>query len=803
MNNNGQPRGHAGANLPSQRTDARAHFAATVTQPPKIAQPKNGQMSQQQIQQDDRTRPQIPVPHPSLNTVPNQLNRVPELSDLRSENLTEEEYREFLTEYIIYRLEKVESLDSTGDPGHDSWANCKRKCLPTVDKHEAKKAISDLNKEDRKKGRSLLEKQRSLTSIQQDQLVRLEKDLTNDVQRDGRFQIILAQIQSTIKPRDEKLVGRHSNTKRKLQDNKKRKQKYERTSINAYFKRCPRPEQVPSLLHRQLELEKNQGRQVQERQVQEQQAREQVMKEQLKQLQVKDRAEEARRLAQEKAHAEETRRIAQQQAQQQQQQAQLLKQQNQLQTQQAQLQKQLAMQQQKQEQAQQQQARQQQTQQAQNHGRTLAVPHQQLHPQGRTGPANAMNNQSHQADQVAAHNRPQPVQGSIGKQVPPGSHGLSRAEHSNATKVIHGHSHSTKDQGRRQEPSIVSSDSDSQSSDSDASSVWDSDVESEQGSDSAPTSTPSRTSASHHAGRKGYTGYPHVNKQLSHHGRPAQHNRHRPSHKDLDPRSSGDSQASSLHHHRSRRYSLHDERASSAYILTTGHRRAPLRSPHPSLERDPSPIISAKTVEAIREQAYREGRSDQKYEDQSRLAAVALESLAARRYQASLSSPSVPRYEPRVGPRPVIVAECNNIPGLLRHVSASEVERRLDRQGFEDELQRLRLDDWRQGHTVVRDLEDDYEMMHARRAPLGRRILFARMSSEVGSDCRWVNQDIQEGWDGMQAGRGGRLDRDQQRDLRSPPRRSVTSYRNPFSPEPLQQGRIDLVHSEMGHQRLF
>lgn len=773
MNNGGQPQGRPGAIPvpPLHHGDYGGQPPATVVPQPAMTQPRNPQMSQRQVQQAYQAAPQVRAPHPSANIVPYQLSRVAEQSDLRGENLTEEEYRQFLTEYIIYRFEKVEThgtSNSSGDDIQGSWANCTRRRLPTVDKQEAKKEIGNLNKEDRRKGRSLLEKQRSLTSIQQDQLARLEGDLSNDIQLDSRFQIVLAQIHYTLRPiieKHESVSRRHNSTKRKVRE--KKKKRCECTSITAYFKRCPRPEQVPSLLYHQLELEKHQ-----EQKLQEQQVRQREMDERMRDRQENERAEQARR-------------VVQQQAQQQQQQAQLLKQQNQLQSQQAQLQHQQALQQQQQ----QQQTQQQQQQKTQHQGRALGAPQQQIYPirpgQGKAGQVQLPNNRSPQTSRLAAQHHTSSVQANIGRQVghsAHGAHGAGRAEHDDTIRATHETGHGNRNHGQRHGPSITASDSDSLYSDEGSSSGWGSETGSEKDSDSTPTSIPSRSSGSYRPGQKSHNIRRYARKQPSHHGR-------RPQYRD----------------NRSGRHSLHDEREPSAYILTGSDRRLPVLAPQVP-QRDAVPIIPAKNVESIRAQAYNDGRSDQKYEDRARLATVAVEDLDVRRYQlapSSFVSSSALRYEPRTAPRPVIVTE-REVP-RVRHISHSEVERQLDRQQWDDAYGRVRLTD-RERDRDVHGIEGDYEILLPNRAPLQRRGSFVRVNRDIRSNPRWSSSEEdeeEEDWYGV--GRGRTLARERPRHSRSPPPLMTTaSYRNPFSPEPLRQGRFGHVYpSERGRQRLF
>lgn len=196
-------------------------------------------------------------PHPPRHIIPAHFQRPVVVSDIRDEGVTEDDIREELSEYIILRFEKIEpydEYDSEGEEVKASWDNCIRRRIAGFDKVDARKEVRRLNKEDGKKGRTLLEKQNDLGPKQQDQLARAQRELSLE-EHDARFHTILAQIDYTLKPvvqKREKVYTRKSNTKRKIHQ----KRMYERTSITAYFKRCPKPTQIPSELARSVGIER-------------------------------------------------------------------------------------------------------------------------------------------------------------------------------------------------------------------------------------------------------------------------------------------------------------------------------------------------------------------------------------------------------------------------------------------------------------------------------------------------------------------------------------------------------------------
>lgn len=196
-------------------------------------------------------------PHPPRHIIPSHFQRPVVISDIRDEGLTEEDIREDLSDYVILRFEKIQpydEYDSDGEEVKASWDNCTRTRIANVDKVDARREIRRLNKEDAKKGRTLLEKQNDLGPKQQDQIAKAERDLSLE-EHDARFHTVLAQIDFTLKPvmqKREKVYTRRSNTKRKIHQ----KKRYERTSITAYFKRCPKDTQLPSELARSIGIER-------------------------------------------------------------------------------------------------------------------------------------------------------------------------------------------------------------------------------------------------------------------------------------------------------------------------------------------------------------------------------------------------------------------------------------------------------------------------------------------------------------------------------------------------------------------
>lgn len=231
---------------------------------PRPGPPQAGHIPQQRLF-SNLSSPQSQDSYPSAQTqeraprsygdiIPDEFGRFIEVSDLTAATFTEEKYHQYLSTPITIRFEKIEpsaKYDSAGEKVKSTWLNCTRTRLPSVDAAQSEDEIQRLNRRDNKKGLTLMKKQQSLGPNAQTQLTKAERDLSAAVQ-DTRFNIILKQLdwtEKSISQRQGKGSKRHSS----------RKPRKERASITAYFSRCPRTNQVPSMLYRQLEREKFQA----------------------------------------------------------------------------------------------------------------------------------------------------------------------------------------------------------------------------------------------------------------------------------------------------------------------------------------------------------------------------------------------------------------------------------------------------------------------------------------------------------------------------------------------------------------
>lgn len=191
-------------------------------------------------------------PPPAMHQVPPQVRQRPlvEISDIRRERRTEADYRDDLTEYFVYRFEKVlteDGYDSDGDKVKATWENCLRTRVTDISKKVAFREIQSLNKNTK----SLADKKKGLVPAQQRQLEKALQELSmND--NDDRFEYTLVQIDHQLKPFLEKKVKKESSGKKtKIKDSKK---KYQRVSITAYYKRAPLPTINAQQLMREMQM---------------------------------------------------------------------------------------------------------------------------------------------------------------------------------------------------------------------------------------------------------------------------------------------------------------------------------------------------------------------------------------------------------------------------------------------------------------------------------------------------------------------------------------------------------------------
>ncbi|PNY24032.1 Uncharacterized protein TCAP_06042 [Tolypocladium capitatum] len=186
-----------------------------------------------------------------------------EISDIRCENPTEADARHRLSSFVVIRLEKSASpneIDEEGYPVRPTWQRVARIEETDISQQEATRKVRELMK----KGPVADKKGELGTSVQR-QLEAAQANL-QETEPDPRYHYVLAQLESKTKKiepgsplfydeghkkskksRDDSRKGKEYDRRNKeyrIEPAKsKHKDKLERISVTAYFKRTPRPDE--------------------------------------------------------------------------------------------------------------------------------------------------------------------------------------------------------------------------------------------------------------------------------------------------------------------------------------------------------------------------------------------------------------------------------------------------------------------------------------------------------------------------------------------------------------------------------
>jgi len=163
--------------------------------------------------------------------------------DLREDYLTQEQLREKLSHYYVVRMEKaeVETFDDFGNLIGPTWNNIIRSQVYDMSNQQAAWRVRELDLE-----RSVSDKKASLITAQQRQLEMIQAELTK-FELNPKYQTVLVQLDHQLKEIKEPYAyyykqGKHG--KEVLvthkQSKSKKKPRYRRQSITAFFKRMPR-----------------------------------------------------------------------------------------------------------------------------------------------------------------------------------------------------------------------------------------------------------------------------------------------------------------------------------------------------------------------------------------------------------------------------------------------------------------------------------------------------------------------------------------------------------------------------------
>ncbi|KAJ0309187.1 hypothetical protein COL516b_003085 [Colletotrichum fioriniae] len=141
-----------------------------------------------------------PMPvQPPNDVIPPELRRkrLVERSDLRNERMTDADAREALSEYVVYRFEKVNDpneIDDEGNPVKSTWENVIRTEVQDLSKPAITRTIRQLDAE----GKTAMQKKLDLTGTQQRQIEKAQNNLDAH-NLDRRFYYTLQQISTKIR----------------------------------------------------------------------------------------------------------------------------------------------------------------------------------------------------------------------------------------------------------------------------------------------------------------------------------------------------------------------------------------------------------------------------------------------------------------------------------------------------------------------------------------------------------------------------------------------------------------------------
>ncbi|KAH7159967.1 hypothetical protein B0J13DRAFT_616759 [Dactylonectria estremocensis] len=210
---------------------------------------------QHQNQPMMHTGPPQNFPPPPHHAVPQDLRsrKTIEFSDIRSERFTEADAREYLSSYLVIRLEKLDNPYDVDEEGYHltpTWEKVRRITQTDISQQEIKRQVHVLERDTK----SVAKKKAACTPPIQRQLECTQERLSQ-TDPDNRFCYKLVQFESKLRKLDDRELQYINKTSKKdKRDRKERKYvtthskkskskpKFERVSITAYFKRTPVPE---------------------------------------------------------------------------------------------------------------------------------------------------------------------------------------------------------------------------------------------------------------------------------------------------------------------------------------------------------------------------------------------------------------------------------------------------------------------------------------------------------------------------------------------------------------------------------
>ncbi|OTA61973.1 hypothetical protein K449DRAFT_382658 [Hypoxylon sp. EC38] len=175
-----------------------------------------------------------------------------QISDVSRDLLTIDDMRDQLTEYAIYRFEKMPLQNTYDDDGRlkvPTWERAIRTRVPDMAPRDIARQIQHLNRDTR----NLTEKQRSLSPVLQRQVDAAQEQLALENPDPTNYHWVLVQLDHQLREIVPYVVaagGNHLLSRRRHGSNRRRsysrtsrhmRRAYERISLTAYFKRTPRP----------------------------------------------------------------------------------------------------------------------------------------------------------------------------------------------------------------------------------------------------------------------------------------------------------------------------------------------------------------------------------------------------------------------------------------------------------------------------------------------------------------------------------------------------------------------------------
>ncbi|KAI2469028.1 hypothetical protein F4781DRAFT_431860 [Annulohypoxylon bovei var. microspora] len=199
---------------------------------------------------------QVPVhqlPGPSRAGLPVNVARGPsiQISDVSRDLKTINDMKEDLTEYAIFRFEKISTqnkYDDEGRPQLPTWDRAIRTRVPGMSPREIVREIQHLNRNTR----NLTDKLKTLSPVIQRQIDVAQEDLASSNSDPMNYHWVLAQLDHQLREIAPCVVMasvNHSTPRRRYDSTKRRSYRrssrhrgksYERISLRAYFKRTPR-----------------------------------------------------------------------------------------------------------------------------------------------------------------------------------------------------------------------------------------------------------------------------------------------------------------------------------------------------------------------------------------------------------------------------------------------------------------------------------------------------------------------------------------------------------------------------------